>query len=60
MKVINLLLALIFSSQLIIAQSIVIGSAASIEIEASTDICAGVYGNITGNLFGERTDVVNQ
>ena len=55
MKVINLLLALIFSSQLIIAQSIVIGSAASIEIEAGTDICAGVYGNITGNLFGEGT-----
>ena len=48
------ILALMFS-YCAYAQSIVIGNGASIEIGAGTDICAGVYGNITGNLFGVGT-----
>jgi len=55
MKTVNYLITSLFISQLIFAQSIVIGNGASIEIGAGADICAGVYGNITGNLFGDGT-----
>ena len=46
---------LIFTSSVIFAQSIVIDNGASIEVGAGADVCAGVYGNITGNLFGDGT-----
>jgi hypothetical protein len=37
------------------AQSIVIVTGASIYVPEGADICAGEYGNITGNLIGEGT-----
>ncbi|HSW54410.1 MAG TPA: hypothetical protein VLH59_04910 [Ignavibacteriaceae bacterium] len=55
MKTLSHLFALILISKLIFAQSIVIGTGASIEVGVGSDICAGVYGNITGNLFGIGT-----
>ena len=48
-------LSLIFFSQVLLAQSIVISDGASIEVGTGADLCAGVYGNITGNLFGNGT-----
>ena len=55
MRAIKYLLTALFISKLIFAQSIVIDNGASIEVGAGADICAGVYGNITGNLFGDGT-----
>ena len=55
MKLSKILLLILAASQFLFAQSIVIGDGASIEVEAGADICAGVYGNITGNLFGSGT-----
>jgi hypothetical protein len=55
MRTINYLILTLFISQLVFAQSIVIDNGSSIEVGAGADICAGVYGNITGNLFGEGT-----
>ena len=49
------LIFILISSQLVFTQSIVIGDGASIEVQIGADICAGVYGNITGNLFGGGT-----
>ncbi len=37
------------------AQSIVIGTGASIVVPSGADICAGTYGNITGNISGAGT-----
>lgn len=55
MKTLILFISLLLISKLIFAQSIVISDGASIEVGAGSDICAGVYGNITGNLFGAGT-----
>jgi hypothetical protein len=55
MKTIKYLILTLFISQLIFAQSIVIGNGASIEVGTGSDICAGVYGNILGNLTGNGT-----
>ncbi len=37
------------------AQSIVIGSGASLVVPSGADICAGTYGNISGNISGGGT-----
>ena len=55
MKALILLVSILVISKLMIAQSIDISEGASVEVEAGADICAGVYGNITGNLFGTGT-----
>jgi len=55
MKAVKYFIALLFFSYFAYAQTIVIGEGASIEVEAGSDICAGVYGNISGNLFGSGT-----
>ena len=41
------------------AQSLVIPTGASIYVPAGADICAEVYGNINGNIFGEGTQCGN-
>ena len=38
------------------AQSIVIPDGATIFVPAGTDICAGEYGNILGNIFGSKNN----
>lgn len=55
MKLYKILFFILIAVQLLHAQSIVIGDGASIEVQTGADICAGVYGNITGNLFGGGT-----
>ena len=55
MKLFICLLCIPFITQPEFAQSIVIDPGASIEVDAGADICAGVNGNITGNLFGQGT-----
>lgn len=55
MKKLICMILILFSTQLVFSQSIVIDLGASIEVDAGADICAGVSGNITGNLFGEGT-----
>lgn len=55
MKILIHFISVLLISNLIFAQSIEIGDGASIEVEAGSDICAGIYGNITGNLFGSGT-----
>jgi hypothetical protein len=55
MNKIKILFTALFISRLVLAQSIVIDSGASIEVGSGADVCAGVYGNITGNLFGDGT-----
>lgn len=56
MKTLKYLALLFLTSQLITAQSIVIGEGASIYVGAGADVCAGVPGNITGNFYGEGTE----
>jgi hypothetical protein len=55
MKILIHLVIFLLITNLIFAQSIVIGTGSSIEVGTGSDICAGVYGNITGNLFGSGT-----
>lgn len=55
MKILRYLYVILIFSKLIFGQSIVIGEGSSIEVGAGADFCAGVYGNITGNLFGSGT-----
>jgi hypothetical protein len=55
MKTIILLFSIVFMSQAINAQSIIIGDGATIDVGTGSDICAGVYGNIQGNLTGNGT-----
>ncbi len=57
MKTINFtfLFIFLFSYHIAVAQSIVIGSGASIYVPSDADICAGEYGYITGNIYGEGT-----
>ncbi len=55
MKILFCLSLIFFITQVASAQSIVIDPGASIEVDAGADICAGVNGNITGNLFGQGT-----
>lgn len=55
MKLSKILFIILAASQFLLAQSIVIDNGASIEVQTGADICAGVYGNITGNLFGSGT-----
>jgi Secretion system C-terminal sorting domain len=57
MKTISLtfLFIFLFGYHTAVAQSIVIGSGASIYVPSGADICAGTYGNITGNIYGEGT-----
>jgi hypothetical protein len=55
MKTIKYLLFIGFAAQFINAQSIVIGAGASIDVGLGADICAGVYGNISGTLTGDGT-----
>jgi len=50
-----LILVILLVSSSSIAQSIVIGSGASIYVPAGADVCAGTHGNITGNIYGEGT-----
>jgi hypothetical protein len=59
MKPIIILCLFIISLQQLSAQSITIGSGASVYVPAGADICAGTYGNITGNIFGEGTQCNN-
>jgi len=56
MKTLKYLALLFLTSQLITAQSIVIGEGASIYVSAGADVCAGAPGNITGNFYGEGTE----
>lgn len=55
MKTIKYLLFILFTTEFIFAQSIVISTGASINVGAGADICAGSYGNITGTLTGGGT-----
>jgi len=55
MKAKHMLVIIILYIQTIISQSIVIGTGASIYVPLNADICAGDYGNITGNIYGEGT-----
>ncbi len=55
MKTFKYFLFICLTAQLINAQSIIIGSGASIDVGLGADICAGVYGNITGTLTGDGT-----
>ena len=55
MKKLFTLILIIILSKIIISQSIVIGSGASMYVSSGADICAGGAGNITGNLIGEGT-----
>ena len=55
MKTLKYILFIGFAAQFINAQSIVIGTGASIDVGAGADICAGEYGNITGTLTGDGT-----
>lgn len=55
MKILKHLSLIVLLSKLILGQSIVIDEGSSIEVGAGSDFCAGVYGNITGNLFGSGT-----
>ena len=56
MKTIKYLLVVLLTTQFVAAQSIVIDAGASINVATGADICAGDYGNITGNLIGEGTE----
>ncbi len=55
MKTLKRLYAIILFSEIVFSQSIVIGTGSSIDVGAGSDICAGVYGNIQGNLTGSGT-----
>jgi len=55
MKTSIIFMFLLFSLQQIFAQSLVISSGASIYVPSGADICAGNYGNITGEILGEGT-----
>ncbi len=55
MTAIKYLLFILFMTQFIIAQSIVISTGALIDVGAGADICAGTHGNITGTLTGGGT-----
>jgi len=55
MTIIKYFLFCLFYTQILIAQSIVIGTGASIEVGTDADVCAGEVGNITGNIFGAGT-----
>jgi hypothetical protein len=55
MKTLKYILFIVFAAQLLNAQSIVIGAGASIDVGLGADICAGVYGNISGTLTGDGT-----
>jgi len=54
-KLIIIKLFLLTISYCSFAQSIVIGTGASIVVPSGADICAGTYGNITGNISGDGT-----
>jgi hypothetical protein len=56
MKTIIIITLLLFPFQFLSAQSIVIGNGALINVGEGADICAGDYGNITGNLTGGGTE----
>jgi hypothetical protein len=60
MKTIKYFLFIFFAAQYINAQSIVIGTGASIDVGLGADICAGVYGNITGTLTGDGTQCATE
>jgi len=55
MKQINIIILIIVLSRFLYSQSIVIPTGASIYVPLGADICAGEYGNITGNIYGEGT-----
>jgi len=59
MKTIIIIFIALISLQQLSAQSIAIGSGASVYVPAGADICAGTYGNITGNIYGEGTQCSN-
>jgi len=54
-RLIQVILLLFTISYYSFAQSIVIGTGASIYVPFGADVCAGTYGNITGNIYGEGT-----
>jgi len=56
MKTIKYLLLICFATHFITAQSINIDTGSRIDVGLGADICAGEYGNITGNLIGEGTE----
>jgi hypothetical protein len=55
MKILKYLFFIGLTAQFINAQSIVIGTGASIDVGLGADICATTYGNITGTLTGDGT-----
>ena len=55
MKTRKIILTLPFFIPPLIAQNLVINSGASLYIPSGADICAGIYGNISGNIYGEGT-----
>ena len=55
MKKIIIIILLIILPKFFHAQTIIIGEGASIYVGVNADICAGSYGNITGNIYGEGT-----
>ena len=55
MKICKIIVCFLSTLQISLAQSIDIGDDASIEVGNGADICAGVYGNITGQLTGYGT-----
>ena len=59
MKKIIISFIVLIVAQFISAQSIVIPEGAFIYVPAGADICAGIYGNISGNIFGEGTQCSN-
>ncbi|NWF51422.1 MAG: T9SS type A sorting domain-containing protein [Ignavibacteriaceae bacterium] len=54
-KIIYCIIDIIIYTYCIYSQSIIIPDGSSIYVPAGADICAGSYGNITGNIFGEGT-----
>ena len=55
MKILQYLLFIFLITQVIYAQSIVIETGSTIEVQTGADICAGEHGNITGPLTGGGT-----
>ena len=56
MKTIKYLLLISITAQYINAQSINIATGSTIDVGLGSDLCAGEYGNITGNLIGEGSE----
>ncbi len=55
MKTIHYLIIALFLTEIVFAQSIVIGTGSVLDIGTGSDVCAGVYGNIQGTVTGNGT-----